>query len=132
MLISGTLLFLFAPQMMSIFSADAGVILLGALVLRMVAVSEPFYGVSIVIEGMMQGMGKTVMPLICNITGMWGIRIIGTFICTQIFDLGLVGAWGCMIAHNLLLFCMFAIYYASGRFSPFRKSKKDKEKALVR
>ena len=131
MLLSGTLLFLFAPQMMSIFSADAGVILLGAIVLRMVAVSEPFYGVSIVIEGMMQGMGKTVMPLICNITGMWGIRIIGTFICTQIFDLGLVGAWGCMIAHNLLLFCMFATYYASGHFSPFRKSKKDKEKALV-
>ena len=131
MLISGTLLFFFAPQMMSIFSADASVILLGAIVLRMVAVSEPFYGVSIVIEGMMQGMGKTVMPLICNITGMWGVRIVGTFICTQILDFGLVSAWGCMIAHNLLLFCMFATYYASGRFNPFRKTKKDKEKALV-
>jgi putative MATE family efflux protein len=122
MLISGTLLFLFAPQMMSLFSADASVILLGAIVLRMVAVSEPFYGVSIVIEGMMQGMGKTVMPLICNICGMWGIRIVGTFIFTQILDFGLVGAWACMIAHNLVLFCMFAAYYASGRFNPFRRS----------
>lgn len=129
MLISGTLLFIFAPQMMSIFSSDASVILLGAIVLRMVAVSEPFYGVSIVIEGMMQGMGKTVMPLICNIAGMWGIRIVGTFIFTQIFDFGLVGAWACMIAHNLALFCMFAAYYASGRFNPLRKSKKDREKA---
>lgn len=127
MLISGALLFIFAPQMMSLFSADAAVIILGATVLRMVAVSEPFYGVSIVIEGMMQGMGKTVMPLICNICGMWGIRIVGTFICTQIFDLGLVGAWACMIAHNLALFCMFITYYASGRFNPMRKSKKDKK-----
>ncbi len=123
MLISGALLFLFAPQMMSLFSADAAVIALGAIVLRMVAVSEPFYGVSIVIEGMMQGMGKTVMPLICNICGMWGIRIVGTFICTQIFDFGLVGAWACMIAHNLALFSMFAVYYISGRFNPFRKQK---------
>ena len=114
--------------MMSLFSADASVILLGAIVLRMVAVSEPFYGVSIVIEGMMQGMGKTVIPLICNICGMWGIRIIGTFIFTQILDFGLIGAWACMIAHNLALFCMFAVYYASGRFNPFRKSK-NKEKA---
>ena len=121
MLISGALLFLFAPQMMSLFSADAAVIALGAIVLRMVAVSEPFYGVSIVIEGMMQGMGKTVMPLICNICGMWGIRIVGTFICTQIFDFGLVGAWACMIAHNLALFSMFAVYYISGRFNPFRR-----------
>jgi len=121
MIISGSALFLLAPQMMSLFSKDAQVILLGATVLRMVAVSEPFYGVSIVVEGMMQGMGNTVMPLICNITGMWCIRIVGTFIFTQIFNLGLVGAWACMIAHNLALFFMFAYYYVSGRFDPMRR-----------
>jgi putative MATE family efflux protein len=124
MIVSGGVLFLIAPQMMSIFSKDAEVILLGATVLRMVAVSEPFYGVSIVVEGMMQGMGKTVMPLICNVTGMWLIRIVGTFVFTQIFDFGLVGAWACMIAHNLALFCMFAAYYVSGRFNPLRKKEK--------
>ena len=121
MIVSGGALFLIAPQMMTLFSADASVILLGATVLRMVAVSEPFYGVSIVIEGMMQGMGKTVMPMVCNMCGMWGIRIVGTFIFTQILDFGLVGAWACMIAHNLALFCMFAVYYASGRFDPLKQ-----------
>ena len=123
MILSGTILFLLAPQMMSIFSKDAQVILLGATVLRMVAVSEPFYGTSIVIEGMMQGMGKTVMPLICNVCGMWVIRIVGTFVFTQIFDFGLVGAWACMIAHNLAMFCMFATYYLSGRWNPMRSKK---------
>lgn len=123
MILSGGLLLLLAPHMMSIFSRDAQVILLGATVLRMVAVSEPFYGVSIVVEGMMQGMGKTVMPLICNVTGMWVIRIVGTFIVTQIFDFGLVGAWACMITHNLALFAVFAFYYASGRFNPMRPKK---------
>ncbi len=121
MIISGSALFLLAPQMMSLFSKDAQVILLGVTVLRMVAVSEPFYGVSIVVEGMMQGMGNTVMPLICNVCGMWCIRIVGTFIFTHIFSFGLVGAWACMIAHNLALFCMFAYYYVSGRFDPMRR-----------
>lgn len=127
MILSGSLLFLFAPQMMSIFSNDAQVILLGSIVLRMVAVSEPFYGFSIVVEGMMHGMGKTVMPLICNVTGMWVIRIVGTFIFTQIFAFGLVGAWACMIAHNLALFCTFAFYYFSGRFNPMRVTHQAKK-----
>ena len=114
---SGGLLFLFAPQMMGLFSKDVLVIGLGATVLRMVAVSEPFYGVSIIIEGMLQGMGKTMMPFICNIIGMWGIRIVVTWLCTTFFDMGLVAAWACMIAHNLLLFAMFTAYYRSGKWN---------------
>lgn len=116
MVISGALLYVFAEDMMSIFSGDVQVILLGSVVLRMVAVSEPFYGVSIIIEGMLQGMGKTLMPFVCNIAGMWGIRIVGTFICTQIIGLGLVSAWACMIGHNLMLFVMFVLYYKFGKW----------------
>ena len=116
MVISGLLLFIFAQDMMAIFSKDAQVILLGSIVLRMVAVSEPFYGVSIIIEGMLQGMGRTFVPFVCNIIGMWGVRIIGTFICISFFGMGLISAWACMIGHNLLLFVMFVIYYRSGRW----------------
>lgn len=121
MILSGSLLFALAPQMMSLFSKDARVILLGTTVLRMVALSEPFYGVSIIIEGMMQGVGKTVMPFVCNITGMWLIRIVGTFLCTRFLDMGLVSAWACMILHNLMLFGMFTAHYLTGRWDPMRK-----------
>ena len=123
MIASGGLLFLLAPSMMRIFSADAEVIALGTTVLRMVALSEPFYGVSIIIEGMLHGMGKTVMPFVTNITGMWCIRIVGTFICTQLLSLGLVSAWGCMILHNLALFAVFFCYYLSGRWNPLKELK---------
>ena len=122
MIISGGLLFILAPFMMRIFSNDSEVISLGTTVLRMVALSEPFYGVSIIIEGMMHGMGKTVMPFVTNIVGMWAIRIVGTFICTQIFNFGLVGAWACMILHNLMLFVMFLIYYLTGKYNPMNKA----------
>ena len=124
MIITGSLLFIFAPNMMGIFSKDPMVIALGATVLRMVAVSEPFYGVSIIIEGMMQGMGNTLMPFVCSVSGMWGIRIVGTFICTQLLGMGLVSAWTCMIAHNLLLFVMFVTYYLTGRWNPMNKTQR--------
>ena len=127
MVVSGGLLFIFAPQMMTLFSKDSMVISLGAIVLRMVAVTEPFYGVSIIIEGMLQGMGKTLMPFVANISGMWGIRILGTFICTNLLSLGLVSAWGCMILHNLLLFVTFAIYFASGHYNPLKSKYRTKK-----
>ena len=128
MILSGSALFAFAPGMMGLFSRDAQVIALGAIVLRMVAVSEPFYGVSIIIEGMMQGMGKTVMPFVCNIIGMWGVRIVGTFLCTQMLSMGLVSAWACMIAHNLLLFVLFVFWYGTGRWNPMENKQKKQEK----
>ena len=91
----------------------------------MVALSEPFYGISIIIEGMMHGMGKTVMPFTANIIGMWGIRIVGTFICTQLLTFGLVSAWACMILHNLMLFGVFLIYYLTGKWNPLGKNGGD-------
>ena len=110
---------------MRLFSKDTLVISLGAIVLRMVAVSEPIYGVSIIIEGMLQGVGNTVTPFICNIIGMWGIRIVGTFLCTTLWGYGLVSAWACMILHNLLLFVLFLIIFLHGRWNPlYRQAEK--------
>ena len=121
MILSGGALFVMAPGLMRIFSRSEEVIALGATVLRMVAVSEPFYGFSIIIEGMMQGVGKTRQPFIYNVTGMWLVRIVGTFICTQMLGLGLVSAWACMIAHNLLLFVLFMISYIRGTWNPLQR-----------
>ena len=119
MIVSGGLLFLFAEPLVRLFSRDESVIRLGTTVLRMVAVSEPFYGIPIVVEGLMQGVGKTTAPFVYNVIGMWAVRILGTWICTRFLGLGLVAAWGCMIGHNLLLFVFFIYHYFSGRWDPF-------------
>lgn len=121
MIFSGAALFFAAPALVDIFSNSKEVIDLGTTVLRMVAVSEPFYGFSIIMEGMMQGVGETKRPFVYNIVGMWAVRIVGTFICTELFGLGLVAAWACMISHNLFLFVLFLICYKQGRWNPFRK-----------
>ncbi len=120
MVISGGLLFWLSPQLMHLFSKDAQVIALGSTVLRMVAISEPFYGVPIVMEGILQGLGKTVAPFVYNVLGMWCVRIVGTYICTQLLGYGLISAWACMIAHNFLLFIMFGIHYLFGKWKNIR------------
>ncbi len=120
MIISGGLLFISAPFMVSLFSRDTAVILLCTTVLRMVALSEPFYGFSIIVEGMMQGMGRTLLPFVTNVVGMWIIRIVGTFISVSCFGADLTAAWGFMILHNLALFTVYLILFTTGRWSPMR------------
>ena len=123
MVVSGALLFGFAEPLVRLFSRDPEVVRLGTTVLRMVAVSEPFYGVPIVVEGLMQGVGKTTAPFVYNVIGMWAVRIAGTYVCTQLLGLGLVAAWGCMIGHNLLLFVFFMFHYFSGRWDPWGRGR---------
>lgn len=133
MMLSGGLLFASAPFMVGIFSKDTAVILLGTAVLRMVALSEPFFGFSIIVEGMMQGMGRTVLPFVTNVIGMWAVRIVGTFIATSFFGGGLVAAWGFMILHNLCLFAVYLILILNGRWNPLRKYSEqgEEEKAYA-
>ena len=68
----------------------------------------------------MQGVGKTVAPFFYNLLGMWGVRIAGTYICTQLLGFGLISAWACMIGHNMLLFGLFTVHYLTGRWNPWR------------
>ena len=121
MFITGSALFVVAPIFMGFFSDNPEVIALGAAVLRMVAISEPFYGFLIIVEGFMLGVGKTKEPFVYSMIGMWGIRIVGTFICTQILDMGLLSAWGCMIGHNMVLFLLFLNVYIRGSWNPLRE-----------
>lgn len=123
MILSGGALFISAPYLVSLFSNSSEVISLGTIVLRMVALSEPFYGFSIIVEGMMMGVGKTKLPFVYNVLGMWGVRIVGTFLCTRLLGMGLISAWACMIAHNMLLFGLFLFSHYSGSWQALPQEK---------
>ena len=111
MVVSGGMLFTFAPAMVSLFSKDAQVVALGGTVLKMVAVSEPLYGISIITEGMLQGAGLTKKAFIFSVICMWGIRIFGTWLCVSRGSMGLIAAWACMIANNMALLALLRIYW---------------------
>ncbi len=121
MIASGALLFIFAPQLMGIFSKSNEVIRLGTVVLRMVALSEPFYGFSIIVEGFLLGVGNTKTPFLYNVIGMWGVRIVGTFILITVLNYGLIAAWSAMILHNLTLFFLYLKCYIKGNWNPLIK-----------
>lgn len=116
MAVTGGVLFLIPGAMMSLFTADAQVIEAGVRVLRIVALSEPFFGASIILEGVFDGMGDTRTPLVISIATMWGVRILMTYICVNVFGLGLTAVWCCMVADNVTRCLLLALRFASGRW----------------
>lgn len=101
MFAAGAALFLFAPSLMRLFTPDAAVIDLGTAVLRIVAVSEPIYGVLVILEGVFNGMGDTKAPVLFAIITMWGIRVLGSFLLINLAGMGLRAVWCMMVFDNV-------------------------------
>lgn len=114
MTLTGAGLFAFAPALMSIFTADAAVIALGARVLRIEAFAEPMFGASIVASGAMQGAGDSTACFVLNIFSMWGIRLTLAFLLAPRF--GLVGVWGAMCCELSIRGLLFLIRLARGKW----------------
>lgn len=121
MILSGACLFFGAPYVMGFFTPDQEVIRMGAKVLMMVALSEPVYGIAIIIEGIFNGVGDTMHTFIFNVIGMWGVRILGTYIFVSRLGMGLTAAWGCMIAHNIALGAMLSVRFVRGHWNPLAR-----------
>ena len=114
MALTGVGLFFFAPSLMSIFTADAAVIALGAQVLRIEAFAEPMFGASIVASGAMQGAGDSTGCFVLNLISMWGVRLTLATLLAPHF--GLVGVWSAMCAELCMRGLLFLIRMARGKW----------------
>lgn len=94
MALMGTIMWLFAPEMMTIVSTDASVIKLGAEVLRIEAWAEPGFAAAIVIFSVFVGAGKTMMASAMNLASIWGIRFTLSLLLAPVY--GLHGVWMAM------------------------------------
>lgn len=89
----GIVMFVFAPEVMSLMTPDATVQALTSQVLRIEAFAEPMYAASIVCYGVFVGAGDTLIPCGMNLGSIWVVRITLALLFTKVFGLGLVGYW---------------------------------------
>lgn len=110
MVINGVLLYIFAYPLMQIFTNSDQVAVIGSEMLKLVSFSEPFFGLMIVLEGISYGMSRTQNVFWCETISMWGVRILFTYICVKIWNLGLTEVWICMIADNVFKALLLLIF----------------------
>ena len=109
-------LFLFAEPIMSIFTPDGAVVALGGLALRIVAVSEPFFAVLVILEGIFSGLGDTKAPFFFSLFSMWGVRVTSTWLCVTVLHLGLGAVWACMAIDNMTRFALMMTRFLRGKW----------------
>lgn len=116
MVVSGLILYLTSNPLMTFFTSDRDVAVLGAEMLRIVALTEPFFGLMIVIEGIFYGQGKSKGIFVIESISMWGIRILFTYLVIHVWGLGLREVWYCMIADNVFkALSLLTVYLYSRR-----------------
>jgi len=101
MILSGVVLYFVSYPLMKLFTNSLDAAFIGSQMLKIVAFSEPFFGLMIVMEGIFYGLGHTKYAFFVETFCMWGIRILFTFICVKIWGLNLTAVWYCMIADNI-------------------------------
>ena len=90
----GVLMYIFAPELMSLMTPVEAIRELGSDVLRIEAFAEPMFAAAIVCNGVFIGAGDTLKPAILSLASMWGIRL--TLAALLARDYGLIGVWMAM------------------------------------
>jgi len=93
MTVAGAILFLFARQIMLLFTPDAQIDTIGAASLKVVALSQPFFGLSNAFAGSLRGGGDTRFPMIAAVIGMWFVRLPFGWFVGIVLGFGLPGVY---------------------------------------
>ena len=94
MTLMGVLMWVFAPELMTIMTPVEEIIAMGTECLRIEAFAEPMFAAAIVCNGIFVGTGDTLRPALMNLLSMWGVRL--TLAALLATTYGLPGVWTAM------------------------------------
>jgi putative MATE family efflux protein len=114
MTLMGVLMFVFAPELMSLMTPVDEIIATGARCLRIEAFAEPMFAAAIVCNGVFVGAGDTLKPAIMSLLSMWGVRL--TLAALLASSYGLPGVWVAMAIELTLRGFIFLIRQLRGRW----------------
>ncbi|HEX7081706.1 MAG TPA: MATE family efflux transporter [Gammaproteobacteria bacterium] len=87
-------LFIGAPgRLAALYTSDAAVLALAAVLLPIAGVFQIFDGLQVVSLGLLRGLGDTRVPMIVNVVGFWCCGIPASLVLGFGVDLGAVGLW---------------------------------------
>jgi putative MATE family efflux protein len=114
MTLMGILMWVFAPEMMTLMSPVEEIIAQGTDILRIEAWAEPMFAAAIVCNGVFIGAADTLKPAIMSLTSMWCVRL--TLAAYLARDYGLRGVWTAMAVELTFRGLLFLTRLFRGRW----------------
>ena len=121
MTVMGILMWIFAPELMSLMSPVEEVIAQGTQVLRIEAWAEPMFAAAIVCNGVFIGAGDTLIPAAMSLVSMWAVRLTLAAMLAPRF--GLKGVWTAMAIELTFRGCIFLARLFKGPWAEKLKIK---------
>ncbi|MFW5985671.1 MAG: MATE family efflux transporter [Halanaerobiaceae bacterium] len=114
MLVLATLMLLFAPWIVGIFSDEQPVIEMGAVYLKIVGFGFTFLGVQIVLSGALSGAGKTLQQSFFRVMTLWVFQIPFSYILAHYMNWGATGIWWGIFYAKLTGLLIMLLWFRKG------------------
>lgn len=121
----GFVYYVFSSELLSLFTSDSKLIMIGIPLLGVVALFQLVDAVQVVLAGFLRGMNITKLPLYVSFLGYWVIGLCGGSILTFYFDLKALGMWSGLalsLGVAALLLSLITRYY----FKPLYNMQSEK------
>jgi putative MATE family efflux protein len=116
----GVFFFLFGRQMAMLYTREAEVIALAALVLRWAAVNQLPNSIYFIYAGALRGAGDTKWPLYISFAGIWGVRLnLARFLINSL-GWGIAGVWCAILCDMLARAGVMTLRFRSGKWKYMR------------
>ncbi len=120
MLLIAALFFIFAPQLVSLFSSSLDTQRQAIGVLRLIALFQPCAALVQVMGGALQGAGDTQFPLYATIMGIWGVRLGIGYVLAIPLEQGLMGIWYAYALDLVMRGTLLAMRFRQGAWKEIR------------
>jgi len=116
MLVCGTLILLWASEIMGLFSTDPALIDIGATFLRIAVASYFFLAFTTVLQSCLAGAGDTVPNMIVSIAMIWVIQLPLALLLPKLGNLDVYGIRWAIVGGNLVAGIATLVYFRMGRW----------------
>lgn len=118
--ILGMVFLLFGEQIVSLYSNETEVIETGAVMLRYVALVQPFQGAQFILAGALRGAGDTKVTAMITFLTVLLVRTSVAIVLINVVGIGLSGAWIAVAADQLLRSTLVFLRYRGGKWMYMR------------
>lgn len=103
-----------------LYTNEIAVVSATAMILKLYAFVQPFQATQFILAGALRGAGDTKWPLYASAIGVWGGRVIFSYILVNLFGLGLLGAWLAMSLDQIGRSVFITLRFRTGKWKTVR------------
>ena len=114
--VMGILMFVFRRELLQLFTGEGDIIALGAGLMIVTALLQPFQSSFQIYAGALRGAGDSLYPAISMGIGILGIRPLLAFLGIRLLGLGLMGAWLALLFDQITRFLLIRRRFLNGKW----------------